>query len=244
MFHFCRLLATSIILSATCITANAGDFADFRPLGFSKDGSVFAFEQFGIQDGSGFPYAERYFIHTKSDTYVKGTPFKVRIEDEDAGIKQARDAVNDASAHIMAQYGIGDIPARIVAFNPSTERNATPYKIAYHRFAYEPNPNQPLELDLSIIDLPPSQMCSGIIETAKGFKLELTQSPDSDPIVIHQDKSIPKSRNCPIDYRLGGVLTFDDFNGPSIQIFLILVKSYGFEGPDGRWIAIATHSQS
>ncbi|MGQ3280698.1 MAG: DUF2259 domain-containing protein, partial [Shinella sp.] len=41
--------------------ASAGDFSTFQTLGFSPDGKVYAFEEFGVQDGSGFPYSTVYF---------------------------------------------------------------------------------------------------------------------------------------------------------------------------------------
>ena len=44
--------------------AEAGDYADRTILGFSPDGSTFAFEEFGVQDGSGFAYANIYMIDT------------------------------------------------------------------------------------------------------------------------------------------------------------------------------------
>jgi predicted secreted protein len=34
-----------------------GDYADRTILGFSPDGGIFAFEEFGVGDGSGYPYA-------------------------------------------------------------------------------------------------------------------------------------------------------------------------------------------
>ena len=45
-------------------SARAGDVAELEILGFSDDGGVFAFEEYGVQDGSGFPYANRYYIDT------------------------------------------------------------------------------------------------------------------------------------------------------------------------------------
>ncbi|MGE6786024.1 DUF2259 domain-containing protein, partial [Ensifer adhaerens] len=41
--------------AATASPALAGDYAALQPIGFSADGNVFAFEEYGVQDGSGFP---------------------------------------------------------------------------------------------------------------------------------------------------------------------------------------------
>lgn len=87
---------------ATSIAAHAGDVAELEILGFTKDGSVFAFEEYGVQDGSGFPYANRYYIDTSTDSFLKGTPIRVRLEDENAKLDavrlQARQKANPLSA--------------------------------------------------------------------------------------------------------------------------------------------------
>ena len=46
--------------------AIAGDTAELNILGFSGDSSIFAFEEYGVQDGSGFPYSTIYVIDTSS----------------------------------------------------------------------------------------------------------------------------------------------------------------------------------
>lgn len=220
--------------------AAAGDFAEFRSLGFSPDGSIYAFDQYGIQDGSGFPYAERYFINVVNDTYVKGTPFKVRIDDENASIEQAQDMIVDQSANLIDQLNIRAEVGRLSAFNPSTELSGDAFKISYQSTAYEPNPNDPFEVSLEMFDTAPKPHCSDFMENVQAFRLKLKTPPDAISQTIYEDKSVPKSRNCPIEYRMGGVVTFEKFQKPSLSLhlFLVLVKSYGFEGPDGRWIAI------
>lgn len=236
-----QLITLFTILYATTCHVMAGDFAEFRSLGFSKNGEVFAFEQFGVQDGSGFPYAERYFIETATDRYVKGTPFRIRIEDENATLHQARKRAKEASQATIDMYGIGVEHASILAFNPSTEKSADPYSLTFQSFSYEPNPNLPNKLKLEQVDLAPSKDCEMITPDAKGFKLTLSNQNAKTSLVIHEDKSVPKSRNCPIDYNIGGVLAYNRFDQTPVYIYLVLVRSFGFEGPDGRWIAIAKH---
>ena len=83
-------------------SASAGDFAELNILGFSADGAVFAFEQYGVQDGSGFPYAERFYIDTGDDSFVSGTPIRVRIDDENASVDDARAQARTAGQAIIA----------------------------------------------------------------------------------------------------------------------------------------------
>jgi predicted secreted protein len=67
-------LSSLLILACTMATGvRAGDVAELAILGFSQSGGIFAFEEYGVQDGSGFPYANRYYIDTATDSYVKGT---------------------------------------------------------------------------------------------------------------------------------------------------------------------------
>lgn len=233
-----RLFLLCAVFFFMVLPLKAGDFAQFRPLGFSEDGSVFAFEQFGVQDGSGFPYAERYFIRTASDTFVSGTPIKIRLEDENATIAEARALADQESFPFMQEFDIGAQPANIVAFNPSTESSSAAREFHYQPYSYEPNPNPPYELALQEIELPLTPTCNNIIEKGIGIRLSLKTEPGSAAEVFYQDKSVPNSRGCPTEYRLGGVLTYENFDRPPIHVFLVLVKSFGFEGPDGRWIAI------
>ena len=58
----------------------AGDKAQFLSLGFSPDGKYFAFSQYGIQDGSGFPYADIYIVNVEKNTYVAGGVYKNKFD--------------------------------------------------------------------------------------------------------------------------------------------------------------------
>ena len=239
MTHFKQLTTFFTIFLASTFSTFAGDFAEFRSLGFSEDGKIFGFEQFGVQDGSGFPYAERFFIDTETDRYLKGTPIRVRLDDETASLYEARQIAKAKSQAIIDQYGIGEEYASFLAFNPSTEKSVDPYAITYQSYSYEPTPNAPNELKLELVNLPPSKDCENITPDAKGFRLHLTNKDIDMSGYIHEDKSVPKSRNCPIDYNIGGVLAFNRFGQTHVHIYLVLIRSFGFEGPDGRWIAIA-----
>ena len=68
------LLAASLGLA---LPALAGDRALFQPIGFSADGRYFAFEEYGVQDGSGFPYSNTYILDLPADKWVNGTPVRM-----------------------------------------------------------------------------------------------------------------------------------------------------------------------
>src|SRR5262245_14136735 len=60
----------------------AGDRALIEFLGYSPDGKYFAFEQFGIQDGSGHAYSEIQVIDLVADKWTYGSPFLARATED------------------------------------------------------------------------------------------------------------------------------------------------------------------
>ncbi|MFD1983146.1 DUF2259 domain-containing protein [Mesorhizobium newzealandense] len=232
------LLAVSLLAQfATSIAAHAGDVAELEILGFTKDGGVFAFEEYGVQDGSGFPYANRYYIDTNDDSFLKGTPIRVRIDDENATLEAARLEARQKGEAIVKQAELTANKGITAGFNPVTELSADP-----HRMAVNPRPiftpvDQPLEFRLDEIGMNNTEGCDNQGEI-NGFRLLRIEAQDGGTTkLLHEDKSIPKSRGCPSGYRIGAVQTFsmDSLSGYAV---LITVRQYGFEGPNFRWIAV------
>nr|WP_298100372.1 DUF2259 domain-containing protein [uncultured Shinella sp.] len=234
--------AAAILLGSllTAATASAGDFASFQPLGFSPDGKVFAFEEFGVQDGSGFPYSTVYFIDTEKDAYLKGTPVRVRIDDETASLGKARAESRDKAKALIAEHKVLDNPGVLAAFNPMGEVGADRNRIEYLPYAVEPTPGGSYVLALDDIPLPVSENCQGITpEGGKGFRLKLVKRDgEVADTVLHEDTRVPDSRACPISYQISGAMTFHPLAADPVHVALVLVRSFGFEGADGRWIAV------
>jgi predicted secreted protein len=238
MLFIRRAMIVLAALSGIVTPVHAGEFAEFRPLGFSADGKVFGFEEFGIQDGSGFAFANRFFINTTTDEFLPGSTVRVILEDESSTIAQARAQAAAQSATIEAEYRLADNPGVIAAFNPLSELDSDPGRLRYEPFSMKPQPFGPSTLQLTEKPLSPSALCEQITPTATGFRLELTEY-NGQPvsIVLNDDMSVPASRGCPTAYRLGGVVThFAD--GVWTHAVLVLIRSFGFEGEDGRWIAV------
>ncbi|WP_299862651.1 DUF2259 domain-containing protein [uncultured Hoeflea sp.] len=231
-------LATLFAVLAATGSLQAGTFAEFRPLGFSADGKVFAFEEFGIQDGSGFPFANRFFIDTANDSFLPGATIRVVIEDETAGLAAARSQAAEQSAALEDQYDFSGNPGIIAAFNPLSERDAAAHLLRYEPFSMVPQPLGPTTARLIEKPLAPSDLCAAVTPEAVGFRLDLSEhNGQSVSIQLHDDKSVPKSRGCPTAYRLGGAVTHYA-DGVWTHVILVLIRSFGFEGEDGRWIAV------
>lgn len=235
-----RLIALSFSLFAA-IPALAGDTAHVNILGFSTDGKTFAFEEYGTQDGSGFPFANRFYIDTATDQFAPGSPIRVRIDDEGATEASARAQAATQGETIVPAAQLAANPGYLAGFNAVTELSADRFSMKVNPRPVDPPIDAPLEIKLEEFALPakPGQ-CDGF-EGIKGFRL--SRIADGATSVLHEDTSIPGSRNCPIGYSIGGVQTFYPEGGQPVYAVLISVKSFGFEGPDHRWMAVTGQLQ-
>lgn len=73
-----RSLLAVVAALVLLVPAVAGDIATFVDLGFSPDSSYFMFGQYGVESGTGKPYAELYLVDTKKNDFLpKGTSRRV-----------------------------------------------------------------------------------------------------------------------------------------------------------------------
>ncbi|MGE0213239.1 MAG: DUF2259 domain-containing protein [Parvibaculaceae bacterium] len=223
------LAAVLLLLSAG--TAFAADAADRTLLGFSADGRWFAFEQYGVQDGSGFPYAELYVIDLDKDAWAAGTPVKALIQDEGSNVKTARDDIARRAAPFLEKLAIGH-PGRLLAGNAVGEEVSDTTRMTFR--SHHNTPEQ-TALRLEMIPLPAT--CPDPGEKPMGFVLSASRS--QGPVrELYRDKAVPSSRGCPLEYRLADVVAFDTPAGVTRHVVLLHMLRFGFEGRDARFIAV------
>ncbi|MBZ0215456.1 MAG: DUF2259 domain-containing protein [Fimbriimonadaceae bacterium] len=222
-----------LLLVFLAANAHAGDFAERRIIGFSEDGKYFAFEQFGIQDGSGFPYSEIFVIDTETDDWAGGSPFRTRIEDEQADLQTARTETAEKAQPALLDLGLGH-QGRLLASNPPTEAGSNPYDIVFRKYAaFGPF----MELHLREIPMDPG-LCGEFGILVNGFSLSFKADETQEPVTVHEDTSIPASRGCPLNYGISDVIVYEKPQDRQRMIVLVNIFSHGFEGPDRRFIAI------
>ncbi len=230
-----RLLFACLAVFLATGAARAGDYAEREIIGFSQEGDYFAFEEYGVQDGSGFPYSSIYIVDTRLDRWVQDTPIRVLIEDELATLEQVRAAARAQAAPLLALYGTSVAP-RILVSNPITE-------LGDHRSvdflirAFTPLQTQGWHLSLTEHALPSD--CPDFGQPIVGFDLTL-KGPDGRVREVHHDTSVPASRSCPLRYGVSDILAYDTPRGTNL-IILLNVFSIGFEGPDRRFVAVPTY---
>jgi len=232
-------LAIAFAISALTLTrAHGGDTATLEILGFSADGKIFAFEEYGVQDGSGFPYANRFYINTETDKFLPGTPVRVRLDDEQATVDTARNEARTNAQSIISDEILQQNHGYTAGFNAVTEISADPHRIAVNPRPVFPPIDEPLEFRLEEKVMETTDSCALFGERV-GFRLlRIGTQPGSETMLVHEDESIPASRGCPLGYQFAGVQTFFSETGASVFAVLIAVRAGGFEGPDYRYLAV------
>jgi predicted secreted protein len=230
-----RLAASAALLALMVLPAAAGDRALIGYLGFSEDGRYFAFEEFGVQDGSGFPYTNLYVIDLPADAWVSGSPYRVTIEDESGDVEDARHMALERAKAKLDDLAIS-VAAHPIAVNGDGEDIGDGHSLVFGDpgFGLEPIQN-PRELTLEPIPLKSNLDCSIIEDEVYGFTLTL------DGKQVYADKGpLPASRGCALDYRIYAVVRPAEwfFGGTPRTVAIISSYPFGFEGPDRRFLAV------
>ena len=227
------------LLAAT--VAQAGDWADRAIIGFSTDGASFAFEEFGVRDGSGFPYSSIHIIDTATSTAVPESPVRVLIEDRRASLDEARDQARAEAQPVLDELGIGSRVYRTVASNPPTELSADPHAV---RFLTDLHANQPFmnwELKVTPLSMDGGAYCANFGPT-NGFRLTLYDR-DGHWRHLHEDSALPEERLCPYDYAITDVIIYRPPNREPVMVALLNLIRQGYKGPDRRYLAVTAQSQ-
>ena len=252
-------IASTILLALACAlgarAATAGDGAALNVLGFSADGRFFAFEQYGVQDGSGSLYATVSAIVIGDGRLVKGLPVTAVMDPDDPTLaKKAREqrlaairakAAADA-APLLKQMGIAQAGNQMVAVLASRARSlldaeevrsisktvVTTVMLPAARFG----PDARLQLREFDIALP---RCKDLVRGDHPSGFGLTVERKGRPTIhLSRDQTIPASRGCPDHYGIAEVHDLPLSDGSTALAVLIQYFYMAFEGPDRRFLAV------
>ena len=240
-----RARAAALWLSIAATPAIAADGAALNILGYSPDSRYFAFEQYGVQDGSGFPYWDIFIIDLKSNGWMPGTPVRALVESEDARPSAARDKAMAEARPLLEARHISE-PADILAANPATEVREGRDRLAFDRW-YVSMGSRPdghgsdqirFELAVESLALPRPANCPADDGDTYGFRLTLKDETAGSTRTLHEDTGIPQSRNCPLGYDLTAVVAPAGFPVTDRLVAIVGVYARGFEGANHRFIAV------
>lgn len=230
-----NVLVLAFLLFASSLV-RAGDTATVKILGFSADGGIFAFEEYGVQDGSGFPYSNRFYIDTATDTFISGTPIRVRLDNEQVSLEEARSRSKDKAQSIVSDEELNE--GFSAGWNAVTELSADPHRMMVNPRPIFPPLDDRLEFRLEELTLNQPAGCENLGK-AVGFRLlRVATEPGVQTQIVHEDSEIPASRSCPLGYSIVGVQTYFPDGDEPVFAVLLAVRRVGFEGPDHRFIAV------
>ncbi|PLX37190.1 MAG: hypothetical protein C0606_11875 [Hyphomicrobiales bacterium] len=232
-----RALALGVAMTLGATQLHAADSAKRDVIGFSRDGKYFAFEQYGVQDGSGFPYSEIFVVEVAKDEWVRGTPARTLIRQDGAKLDQARENSRDRIAPYLWRLNIGTKGSHVVSDQAETADAAA----RFFAFTLPDNEDGPglgtVRLRL-IENALPAANCELTGEQTHGFTLVL-ESETGEPLrILEEDTEIPPSRGCPIHYGISDVVALQRAGAGPALVVLISMYRLGFEGLDRRFLAI------
>lgn len=240
-----KLIAAAVLsLSSLCF---AGDAAKLTHIGFSSDGKSYAFMESGIQDGSGFAYAEIKFLDVVSNKY--SAPAVSAMTKEEDTISNLLDieleAIKKADATLKSLKISPYIKGDVVLSRKLTDLDAG--KLKEVNFSNGPiiaglmAPKYKLKLTQSSVKVGTDAAC--IVEgEAKKLKLELVNVQTKKATVLQEDKKLPSSRGCAHNYAIEDVVVINPDQMSELAsnvVVLVRIYSYGFEGEDVRYMAIS-----
>ena len=245
--------------------ARAADAAALKVLGFSPDGRYFGFMQYGPQWEAERFHAEVFVIDVNRDRFVAGVPLRIIAKMKDDAtddniaphLKAFLASVQKRATNQFGQHKISKPGALLARFaeakaDEHSSGSETPAKGAGTDTISAKHPvlgELKLNLETKTIDWPKASRlgahkeatsCAEEMDPEKGAAFRLTLERAGRSIVLHDDKTIPLSRNCTIGYGIVEVHALDRPDGKVALAVMLGMHSRGFEGSDRLFLAV-TH---
>ncbi|MCP4934277.1 MAG: DUF2259 domain-containing protein [bacterium] len=216
----------------------AEDIAHRRIIGFSPDGTSFAFEQSGIENGSGRAYAHVFLIETGRNKWVKGVPFRVTARGS-GKLRAARQKVRRGARNTLARYRINR-KGVVLASNPITELNADPHKVTVLTRRTIRELDEPLVFYIEEVRIRIPRCYRATSKRIKGMIIRVRRK-GGHRQVLHEDKRIPKSRGCPTSYGIEDIIHLKKRSGGAVYAVIYSFIRAGSDVQERRFIAGGWH---
>lgn len=246
MLRLAALVATATMFSSAAL---AGDAAALRVIGFSLDGTVFAFEQYTTIYEEEAAFAEYVFIDTRIDRYLPGTPIKVLLRDDDGNDeKKAREVAATKAAPLIAAHSIGQLGARIEGKASMALDEIGIYQMDTGPLAKAQSFTLPdgRKGQFVVAQRPLGRAeCEGV--GGRGTKgkiavagLKLTLMLDRKPMILQEDRQLPQARRCVSGYGIAEAYLHTAPDGTvTVAAIIEAVDNHDYHaGPNRRFMAV------
>lgn len=241
--------AGALLLAATSL-ATAGDSAARKVLGFSPDGTAFAFEQYAVYYDSTESFIEIQVIDTRTDSFVSGTPLSARMgEDDQRDADVVRADFLSKAKPTLQRMQIGE-PGKHFPGKPSIDLDEVGiYQMAESPLAKAQEFTLPggRKAKLAIGEKALGKAsCYGAggrgtygNVIVQGVTLTLALN-GGQPMVLQSDKRLPKNRRCVTAYGIAEAWLHEAADGvQTLAVLLETVDAHEFHaGPNRRFMAV------
>jgi predicted secreted protein len=229
-----RRLSTALAALAIFIclgSAQAANNARLAVLGFSRDGSAFAFEQFGWSSGESYPFSELAVISTQTGRPIIGAPFQSLIAQNGATQERARLISYTAAQKLLADLAITQ-PGAVVARASGNPRDPAARSLEITLPSLGP---VRIKLDSAVVK---SLGCDAAGVKVRALAIRLLD-PEGRPLrTLHKEKNPPPERLCPVGYGLAEVRIFERGDALPVMAIIIGMDRPGAGGSDRRYLGI------
>lgn len=235
------ILVLSVGLSS--VAAFAGDASTFHSLGFSENGKYYAFAESGVQDGSGFAYANIAVVEVAKNSFSASR--RIVIESVDDTESSTENALAKAIKEIrLSRFGIEagkNIGQDLLVRLPTDFSDYTRNLFSFENWAEGGASTRVPKYEAIVetkdgIDSTEGQFCSELLGTPPQLlKLSIVgrDATNGAVQVLQEDRVLPKSRNCTAEYGIQRVTTYKGG-----LVVALIYRELGFEGPNFRHMVV------
>ncbi len=117
-----KLICVSVLFFLLSAIFFAGDIASFENIGFSSDGKVYMFGEYGVTDKQYNSYANIYAVDIAKNDFISSGTFKTSVSRETKPAREVYDSLlSDASQFIKSKNIEGAKKSNIIYVDAKTE---------------------------------------------------------------------------------------------------------------------------
>lgn len=221
-------LCLLLIFVVWSLSPASADVTQHRQLGFSKNGNIFVFEEFGVRDGTGNIFANIISVDLLDADSELNTMMSVEIEDDSTNsIGAALELVHAKIRPFFLEHNIIPVnPGRILASRATTQVGVNPYELAFSLYYIVGANNPDFAVNLQLQEADAGSNCA----RKQLYALTMTNLRNDAKTTVVPLETDTSHVKCPVDHHLSDVIIKDDQVGDEGSV-LILVRSFDAKTP-------------
>lgn len=209
----------------------------FELIGYSENGRYLAYETFGLGGPEGLAHAAVHVLDLAERRWVIGSPIEVTAGNPQLGLAELREQVRDRSHFLIEDLNIHR-PAVLAAMVGDGAASDDPHTLSFGIPQPDGGPvDAPVELQLAAYDVVASSPCETRMQGSPiGFSLNMHSFGENS--AIYADGPLPRSRDCPEQYRLMAVVLPFEAVDMEHAVVLVSMRTITAEGPRRGFVPV------